>query len=116
MKYLRSLFKSLHFKLMLSFLMAVVISLLCYQFFNEASQRWTLRPQNQGFFTVLLSLLRSLPVIIFVGILLYFYSRRFILRIRRLTTAAHSWSQGDFFVTVEDNSKDEIGRLTWHLN
>lgn len=37
-------------------------------------------------------------------------------RLRRLTHAAQRWSGGDFSVTVEDRSKDELGQLSRELN
>jgi NarL family two-component system sensor histidine kinase LiaS len=66
--------------------------------------------------TVLSYFLRTLPVAIFMCIPLYYYSHRFSRHLRRLTAAAQRWSQGDFTATVQNNRKDEIGRLTRHLN
>ena len=37
-------------------------------------------------------------------------------RLRKLTRAAQRWSGGDFSVTVEDRSKDELGQLSRELN
>jgi NarL family two-component system sensor histidine kinase LiaS len=37
-------------------------------------------------------------------------------RLRRLARAAQRWSGGDFSVTVEDRSKDELGQLSRELN
>ena len=37
-------------------------------------------------------------------------------RLRRLARAAQKWSGGDFSVTVEDRSKDELGQLSRELN
>ena len=125
MKYLRSFCERLHFRLMLLFLLTVIISLLCYQLFNDTlllqtkvvtSENIILSLFMTSLLTVLLYLLRTLPVTIFMGIPLYYFSHRFILRIRQLTMTAKSWSQGDFSVAVKDNRKDEIGQLTWHLN
>ena len=37
-------------------------------------------------------------------------------RLQRLSTCAHSWSQGDFSVFVDDPSRDELGELARDLN
>src|SRR6266568_2438849 len=65
---------------------------------------------------VLSSLLRTLPIAIFMCVPLYYYSYRFSRHIRRLTAAVQSWSQGDFSVIVQNDRKDEIGKFTRNLN
>jgi NarL family two-component system sensor histidine kinase LiaS len=44
------------------------------------------------------------------------FSRSLTRRLRRITSAARDWSQGDLQVTVSDSSPDEIGQLAQDLN
>jgi NarL family two-component system sensor histidine kinase LiaS len=43
-------------------------------------------------------------------------ARRLTRRLRRITSAAHAWSQGQLQVTVTDHSPDELGQLAQDLN
>ncbi len=43
-------------------------------------------------------------------------ARRITRRLRRITSAAHAWSVGNFQVHVSDRSPDELGQLTQDLN
>ncbi len=43
-------------------------------------------------------------------------ARRITRRLRRVTSAAHAWSQGQFQVTIPDRSPDELGQLAQDLN
>jgi NarL family two-component system sensor histidine kinase LiaS len=46
----------------------------------------------------------------------YFTARGLTGRLRRVSSAANSWSQGDFSVFIKDRSADELGQLAQQLN
>ncbi len=51
------------------------------------------------------------------GIIFGFLTARFLTaRLDRVTTSARGWSQGNFTVLVDDNSKDELAELSHTLN
>jgi NarL family two-component system sensor histidine kinase LiaS len=46
----------------------------------------------------------------------YFTARGFTGRLRRISSAADAWSQGDFSAFIQDRSADELGQLSQQLN
>jgi len=46
----------------------------------------------------------------------YFTARGLTGRLRRVSSAANSWSQGDFSAYIQDRSSDELGQLSEQLN
>jgi NarL family two-component system sensor histidine kinase LiaS len=46
----------------------------------------------------------------------YFTARGLTGRLKRISSAANTWSQGDFSAFIQDRSTDELGQLTQQLN
>jgi NarL family two-component system sensor histidine kinase LiaS len=46
----------------------------------------------------------------------YFTARGFTGRLKRISSAANSWSRGDFSAFIQDRSEDELGQLSQQLN
>lgn len=61
-------------------------------------------------------LLISLITALFGTLFGFLGSRGLTRRIKRLEYATATWQQGDFSLQVQDNSSDELGRLTTRLN
>jgi len=52
-----------------------------------------------------------------IGTLFGFFTARWLTRrLKRVSTTAAAWGQGDFSQTIRDNSRDELGQLAGQLN